>query len=139
MINTHHAVVITRVMGSLPRSTGSPSGTRAETVELRIPRLRKCRASCCRAAYARFGLNDRQIELIAEAPPKRHYSLQSRRGNRLFDLALGPVVLALCGASSPDDQKLIDRLSSAPDSFLESWLAAKGLPWAVDLIREYVP
>jgi len=92
-----------------------------------------------RAAYARFGLNDRQIELIAQATPKRHYYLQSRRGNRLFDLALGPVALALCGASSPDDQKLIDRLSAAPDSFLESWLATKGLPWAVDLIREYVP
>ncbi|CCG42755.1 hypothetical protein PHAMO_470005 [Magnetospirillum molischianum DSM 120] len=34
---------------------------------------------------------------------------------------------------------MIDRLSAAPDSFLESWLVAKGLPWAVDLIREYVP
>ena len=63
-----------------------------------------------RAAYERFGLNERQIELIARATPKRHYYLQSRRGNRLFELGLGPVALALCGASSPDDQALIDRL-----------------------------
>src|SRR5208282_1746567 len=37
-----------------------------------------------RAIYEHFGLNDRQIELIARATPKRHYYLQSRRGNRLF-------------------------------------------------------
>jgi ABC-type uncharacterized transport system YnjBCD ATPase subunit len=42
-----------------------------------------------RAAYERFGLNERQIELIARATPKRDYYLQSRRGNRLFDLGLG--------------------------------------------------
>ena len=63
-----------------------------------------------RVAYERFGLNDRQIELIARATPKRHYYLQSRRGNRLFELGLGPVALALCGASSPADQTLMDSL-----------------------------
>nr|WP_246623223.1 conjugal transfer protein TrbE [Sphingomonas colocasiae] len=62
------------------------------------------------AVYARFGLNERQVELVARATPKRHYYLQSRRGNRLFDLDLGPEALALCGSSSPDDQKRIDRL-----------------------------
>ena len=35
-----------------------------------------------RAAYERFGLNERQIELIARATPKRDYYLQSARGNR---------------------------------------------------------
>src|SRR5205807_6313359 len=52
-----------------------------------------------RAIYQRFGLNDRQIELVARATPKRHYYLQSTRGNRQFKLGLGPVALALCGAS----------------------------------------
>jgi P-type conjugative transfer protein TrbJ len=42
-----------------------------------------------RAIYERFGLNDRQIELISRASPKRHYYLQSARGNRLFELGLG--------------------------------------------------
>ena len=42
----------------------------------------------------------RQIELIARATPKRHYYLQSRLGNRLFELGLGPVALAICAASS---------------------------------------
>lgn len=92
-----------------------------------------------RAAYERFGLNERQIELIARAIPKRHYYLQSRRGNRLFELGLGPVALALCGASSSDDQTLIDRLAAEPVPFLDAWLTAKGLSWAVDLLPENTP
>jgi type IV secretion system protein VirB4 len=63
-----------------------------------------------RAAYERFGLNDRQIELVSRATPKRHYYLQSARGNRLFELGLGPIALALCGASDPASQKRIDDI-----------------------------
>ncbi|WP_096701059.1 conjugal transfer protein TrbE [Magnetospirillum sp. 15-1] len=92
-----------------------------------------------RAAYERFGLNARQIELIAQATPKRHYYLQSRRGNRLFELGLGPVALALCGASSPDDQALIDRLRAEPGSapFAATFLGAKGLDWAAELLGDF--
>src|SRR3546814_3082729 len=64
------------------------------------------------AAYVRFGLNARQIELVSRAVPKRQYYLQSARGNRLFELGLGPVGLALCGASDPDTQKRIDAILS---------------------------
>ncbi|PPC98242.1 MAG: conjugal transfer protein TrbE, partial [Methylocystis sp.] len=62
------------------------------------------------AIYRRFGLNDRQIEIVARATPKRDYYCQSRRGNRLFELGLGPLALALCAASSKTDQKLISGL-----------------------------
>jgi type IV secretion system protein VirB4 len=51
------------------------------------------------AIYRRFGLNDRQIEILARATPKRDYYCQSRRGNRLFELGLSEVGLALCAAS----------------------------------------
>ncbi|KAJ8135054.1 hypothetical protein OY671_011733, partial [Metschnikowia pulcherrima] len=34
------------------------------------------------AIYRRFGLNDRQIEILSRATPKRDYYCQSRRGNR---------------------------------------------------------
>ncbi|MEN1529130.1 conjugal transfer protein TrbE, partial [Pseudomonas aeruginosa] len=44
-----------------------------------------------RAIYEGFGLNGRQIEIVATAQPKRDYYYQSRAGNRLFDLDLGPV------------------------------------------------
>lgn len=94
-----------------------------------------------RAAYDRFGLNDRQIELIARATPKRHYYLQSRRGNRLFDLDLGPIALALCGASSPADQQRIDEVLAeyGREDFASAFLASAGLDWAADLLSRSPP
>src|SRR6202012_2366950 len=62
------------------------------------------------AIYRRFGLNDRQIEILARATPKRDYYCQSRRGNRLFELGLGPVALAFCAASAKADHAAIERL-----------------------------
>jgi type IV secretion system protein VirB4 len=90
-----------------------------------------------RAAYERFGLNERQIELIARATPKRQYYLQSTRGNRLFELGLGPIALALCGASDPDSQKRIDALLAehGADTFAARWLDQSGLDWAATLIN----
>lgn len=91
-----------------------------------------------RAAYDRFGLNGRQVELIARAAPKRDYYLQSRRGNRLFDLSLGEIALALCGASDPAAQRTIDRLlADGEQDFAARFLAARGLPWAADALRTF--
>jgi type IV secretion system protein VirB4 len=89
------------------------------------------------AAYLRMGLNARQIELIAQALPKRQYYLQSRRGNRLFDLSLGPLALAICAASSPEDQRQIDAILDAggAEGFAATWLRAQGLTWAADLLK----
>lgn len=94
-----------------------------------------------RAAYARFGLNERQIELISRATPKRHYYLQSARGNRLFELGLGPVALALCGASDPQAQARMDVLLAehGADDFAAHLLRSSGLEWAADLIAEFDP
>ncbi len=91
------------------------------------------------AAYQRFGLNSRQIELIARATPKRHYYLQSARGNRLFELGLGSVGLALCGASGPADQQRIDAVLSEHGAagFAGHFLSACGLDWAASLLREF--
>lgn len=90
-------------------------------------------------AYTRFGLNARQIELIARATPKRQYYLQSARGNRLFELAMGPVGLALCGASGPDAQARIDAIVGANGRgrFAHHYIGASGLPWAADLLSRF--
>ncbi|HEX8666988.1 MAG TPA: conjugal transfer protein TrbE [Allosphingosinicella sp.] len=90
-------------------------------------------------AYERFGLNGRQIELIARATPKRDYYLQSRRGNRLFDLGLGPIALAFCGASDPADQRRIDRLLAdhGDDAFARRFLEASGLEWAAKALDRF--
>lgn len=92
-----------------------------------------------RTAYERFGLNERQIQLIAQAMPKRDYYLQSRRGNRLFELGLGPVGLAYCGASAAVEQTLIDQLVAerGNESFAAAWLRAKDQSWAADLLDEF--
>jgi type IV secretion system protein VirB4 len=88
------------------------------------------------AAYARFGLNARQIELIATAQARRDYYCQSRVGNRLFELGLGEVALAFCAASSAGDQAAIRALlaRTGPAGFASAWLTHRGLPWAADLI-----
>ncbi|MGY3362800.1 type IV secretory pathway VirB4 component [Bradyrhizobium sp. GM0.4] len=90
------------------------------------------------AIYQRFGLNDRQIEIIARATPKRDYYCQSRRGNRLFELGLGPVALAFCAASSKADHAAIERLLAehGHDDFTAAWLADHELLWAADLIPD---
>ncbi len=59
--------------------------------------------------YKRLGLNDRQIELIATAQPKRQYYYTSPKGDRVFELNLSDLELAIVGASSPADQELIDQ------------------------------
>lgn len=89
-----------------------------------------------RSAYVRFGLNERQIELISRSTPKRHYYLQSARGNRLFELGLGPVALALAGAADPATQTRIDALlvEHGADAFAAHFLAECGLDWAAELI-----
>ncbi len=86
--------------------------------------------------YRRFGLNDRQIEILARATPKRDYYCQSRRGNRLIDLGLGEVALAFAAASSRADQRRIAELLEAHGraGFASAWLRARGLDWAADLL-----
>ena len=94
-----------------------------------------------RTAYEGFGLNARQIELIARATPKRDYYLQSRRGNRLFDLGLGPIALAFCGASDPAAQRRIDRLldEGGEADFARRWLEDCGLGWAAAALADFPP
>jgi type IV secretion system protein TrbE len=88
------------------------------------------------AIYRRFGLNDRQIEILARATPKRDYYCQSRRGNRLFELGLGRVALAFTAASSKSDQADIKQILAEHGraGFVAAWLKHRGLAWAADII-----
>lgn len=86
--------------------------------------------------YRQFGLNDRQIEILARATPKRDYYCQSRRGNRLFDLGLGEIARAFVAVSSKTDQAAITQILAAHgrDGFVPAWLRYRGCDWAIDLI-----
>lgn len=94
-----------------------------------------------RSVYTGFGLNDRQIELIANAQPKRHYYYQSPLGNRLFELGLGPLALAFVGASTPEDQRAMDTVLAQhgmqDDAFAIAWLNHRQSPWAAELLKEF--
>lgn len=94
-----------------------------------------------RVIYEGFGLNSRQIEIVATAQPKRDYYYQSRLGNRVFDLGLGSVALAFAGASSPEDQRAMDAVSAGITSsdFAAAWLRHRSLDWAAGLISSFPP
>lgn len=87
------------------------------------------------AFYKRFGLNDRQIRILAEAIPKRNYYYTSPLGNRLFDLGLDELALAYCGATSKEVQSQVKALLKrcpTPADFNIEYLRSQKLDWAVD-------
>jgi type IV secretion/conjugal transfer VirB4 family ATPase len=88
------------------------------------------------SVYRRFGLNNRQIDMLGRATPKRDYYCQSRRGNRLFELGLSEVALAFAAASSKSDQAAIAAVfaSEGREKFAQAWLRHRGLDWTADII-----
>jgi type IV secretion system protein VirB4 len=101
------------------------------------------------AIYRKFGLNDRQLRILQHARPRKDYYLTSPEGNRLFDLGLGPLALAYCGATSAELQGLAKTVHAAhADDFNARYLDARAndpaperrLPveWAASWLRDHV-
>ena len=85
--------------------------------------------------YRRFGLNDRQIEIIGKATAKREYYFTSPLGNRLFSLPLGEIGLAYCAATGEADVALAEPLFHLPtDQFNREYLALRGLDWVAEML-----
>lgn len=90
------------------------------------------------AIYKRFGLNERQIQILALATPKRDYYYTSPSGNRLFELGLGEVALAYCAGTSKEQQvqvKTTLKQSPSTVAFNMEYLRMRGVNWAADLIN----
>lgn len=84
-----------------------------------------------RELYQSLGLNERQIELVASGTAKRDYYYVSGQGRRMYELALGPLALALCGSSSKDDIGRIRALQCEQGAgWLRAWLTLHGVPKA---------
>ena len=130
-------VFATQSLADIQRSAIAPAIVESCPVRIFLPSPQATEPQL-RTIYEGFGLNDRQIDIIARAQPRRDYYYQSRLGNRLFDLDLGPVALAFAAASGPTDHRLIDEIIRAhgADGFAPAWLDARGLEWAADLIRQ---
>lgn len=89
-------------------------------------------------AYAALGLTPKQLEIVANATPKRHAYFMSPQGRRLFDLELGPVALSFIGASGKDDIGAVRSLGSRhDDTWPAMWLQARGLPDAAQTWLSY--
>ncbi|MHB0951999.1 MAG: conjugal transfer protein TrbE [Allorhizobium sp.] len=81
-----------------------------------------------REFYERIGFNERQIEIVAGAIPKREYYVASAEGRRLFDMALGPIALAFTGVSDRHQLKQIRALHAEYGaSWPRHWLEARGV------------
>ncbi|MER9963272.1 conjugal transfer protein TrbE [Mesorhizobium sp. M0045] len=133
-------VFATQSLSDIDNSAIAPAIIESCPTRLLLPNERAIEPQIT-AIYRRFGLNDRQIEILARATPKRDYYCQSRRGNRLFELGLSEIGLALCAASSKTDQALIASIDAEyrRDDFLAAWLRARNVGWAADLIPNLIP
>ena len=131
-------VFATQSLADIAESTIAPAIIESCPQRIFLPNDRAIEPQS-KAAYSRFGLNGRQIELVSRAVPKRQYYLQSARGNRLFELGLGPIARALCGASDPESQTRIDAVLAehGPHDFAAHFLRESGLGWAADLLAEF--
>ncbi|BAR63581.1 conjugal transfer protein TrbE [Bradyrhizobium diazoefficiens] len=89
-----------------------------------------------REFYERIGFNERQIEIVATASPKREYYVASPEGRRLFNMALGPVALSFVGASGKDDVKRILALKKAAANWPVHWLKERGIGHAETLLAD---
>lgn len=87
-----------------------------------------------REFYERIGFNERQIEIVATALPKREYYVASPQGRRLFDMSLGPVALSFVGATGKEDLGRIRALHSEYGAgWPFHWLQQRGIAYAETL------
>ena len=133
-------VFATQSLADIETSAIAPAIIESCPTRIFLPNERAAEPQIARV-YERFGLNDRQIEILSRATPKRDYYCQSRRGNRLFELGLGEIALAFTAASSKSDQTCIAELFAAHgrDGFAAAWLRHRGLGWAAELLSPVPP
>ena len=128
-------IFATQSLADIETSAIAPAIIESCPTRIFLPNERAAEPQIARV-YERFGLNDRQIEILSRATPKRDYYCQSRRGNRLFELGLGDVALAFSAASSKTDQIRIAEIVAAHgrEGFAAAWLQNRSLAWAAELL-----
>ena len=128
-------IFATQSLADIETSAIAPAIIESCPTRIFLPNERAAEPQIARV-YERFGLNDRQIEILSRATPKRDYYCQSRRGNRLFELGLGDVALAFSAASSKTDQIRIAGLGAAHgrEGFAAAWHQNRSLGWAAQLL-----
>ena len=133
-------IFATQSLADIETSAIAPAIIESCPTRIFLPNERAAEPQIARV-YERFGLNDRQIEILSRATPKRDYYCQSRRGNRLFELGLGEIALAFSAASSKSDQTRIAELVAehGSEGFAAAWLRHRSLEWAAELLPPLPP
>jgi type IV secretion system protein TrbE len=129
-------VFATQSLADIATSSIAPANIESCPTRIYLPNDRAIETQI-REIYERFGLNPRQVEIIARATPKQDYYAQTAKGNRLFELDLGPLALAICSASTLQDHKLMDQLLKEHDEvgFVMAFLRAKGFEVEAEMIE----
>jgi type IV secretion system protein TrbE len=128
-------VFATQSLADIAASSIAPAIIESCPTRIFLPNDRAIEAQI-KEVYERFGLNPRQIEIISQATPKQDYYAQTAKGNRLFELDLGPLALAICSAGTAQDHKLMDQLLREHDqnSIAAEFLRAKGFEVEAEMI-----
>lgn len=78
--------------------------------------------------YRQFGLNEKQIDIISNAIPKREYYYLSREGSRLFSLALEKLTLSFVAVSDKEAIANIKELIAIHgQGWVDQYLAERNL------------
>ena len=78
--------------------------------------------------YRRFGLHERQIQIIADATPKSDCYYTTDEHQRLVHLVLGPVALAFVGVSDKESVAQVKKCQEQyGDGWVDEWLRRRGL------------
>lgn len=81
-----------------------------------------------RAFYERIGFNERELDILQVAIPKKHYYVISQHGRRLVDLGVGRLTLAWVGVNGREERDLVQSvIDEHPETWRAEWLRAKGL------------
>ena len=78
--------------------------------------------------YKSLGLNTREIDMLAKATQKRDYYFRNPEGRRFFHLQLGPIALALAGATGKEAiQKVKDLKDQYGKEWVNEWFKMQGI------------
>ena len=81
-----------------------------------------------REFYHAIGLNEREIQIVQTALPKRQYYVVSTEGRRLISLGLGGVALSFVGVNGQEERNKVDALrTTCADTWQSDWLRSRKL------------
>jgi type IV secretion system protein VirB4 len=93
-----------------------------------------------RAFYDKLGLNERELEAIQSAIPKRHYYVVSALGRRMVTLGLGKVALSFVGVNGREERRAAENLMDRfGEQWPSEWLRTRGISDWADYLEELDP